>query len=270
MINVKILADSINSRGVRLTTWELEYPRTILAQVNTHRNGFARNTASNRAIPIEKNIEQVKNDMFYPIWTKNKSGMQGEIVEDSNLIDEANNIWLDAFKHVSDAMLRLNRLGIHKQNANRLLEPFQYVKTVLTACNDGLDNFYKLRIHKDAQAEIRDLAIKMKESQDKNDPVFLQFGEWHLPYITEEDRRNLSIDEQKHISVSCCAQVSYRKINTTKEKALAIYEKLINGDIIHGSAFEHVCRPEYVSEKRFGCFNTWHQYRHDVEKEINA
>src|SRR5574344_1531847 len=252
-ITAKVLADSINRKGQRITTWELEYPRCILAQLNTHRQGFARNTASNRAIPIEKNIELSSMNMFVPTWTENKSGMQGEFIEDESIKAQANNIWNKVFKYNVKAMKELSKLGIHKQNANRLIEPFQYVKTVLTAGGEGLDNFYKLRIHKDAQAEIRDLAIAMRESQDNSKPVYLRSGEWHLPYITAEDRKELTLEEQKRISVSCCAQVSYRKLNTTKEKALQIYDKLVQGDIIHGSAFEHVCRPEELFEWPKGC-----------------
>ena len=46
-----------------------------------------------------------------------------------------------------------------------------------------------------------------------------------------------------------------------------IFHKLVSGDIIHGSAFEHVCRPlSYVTnEKPTGNLVGWHQYRHDIE-----
>ena len=36
-ITAKVVCDSINEQGVRLTTFEIEYPRFILAELNTHR-----------------------------------------------------------------------------------------------------------------------------------------------------------------------------------------------------------------------------------------
>lgn len=51
-IKVKIIKDSISPDENRVTTFELEYPRYIHAQLLTHRV-FSRNSASSRAIPIE-------------------------------------------------------------------------------------------------------------------------------------------------------------------------------------------------------------------------
>jgi hypothetical protein len=56
--STKILADSISPDGVRLTTLEVVMPRIVLAEFNTHRM-LSRNSASSRAIPIEKMIRMV-------------------------------------------------------------------------------------------------------------------------------------------------------------------------------------------------------------------
>ena len=50
-ISAKVIADSVSPKGIRLVTIECQFPRFILAQVNTHRV-FSRNSASSRAIPI--------------------------------------------------------------------------------------------------------------------------------------------------------------------------------------------------------------------------
>jgi len=73
MISAKIVADSQSgSDGPRLTTFELIYPRWILAELNTHRM-FSRNSASSRAIPIERVIESIRNSPAEPIeWGKNR------------------------------------------------------------------------------------------------------------------------------------------------------------------------------------------------------
>ena len=51
-ISANVICDSINEQGVRLTTFEIEYPRFILAELNTHRQ-LSRNSSSSRAIPIQ-------------------------------------------------------------------------------------------------------------------------------------------------------------------------------------------------------------------------
>ena len=55
----------------------------------------------------------------------------------------------------------------------------------------------------------------------------------------------------------------------TPEKALQIFDKLIQGDVIHASAFEHVCRPLQPGEEQLGNLIGFRQYRHDIEQERN-
>ena len=69
-INAEIIADSVDSKGNRITTMLLTFPRFILAELNTHRM-FSRNSASSRAIPFEKMVKMVEEDPFIPIaWQK--------------------------------------------------------------------------------------------------------------------------------------------------------------------------------------------------------
>ncbi len=76
MYSAQILQDSINPVGVRLTTWELTYPRFVHAELLTHRM-FSRNSASSRAIPVRKLIERVRQDPVIPIyWGEAQAGMQ--------------------------------------------------------------------------------------------------------------------------------------------------------------------------------------------------
>ena len=58
-IEAKIVADSINPQGDRITTYLLTFPRFILAELNTHRV-FSKNSASSRAIPFEKPRQRQK------------------------------------------------------------------------------------------------------------------------------------------------------------------------------------------------------------------
>ena len=77
MISAKVIADTIHN-GHRITSLQLVMPRFILAQQNTHRV-FSRNTASSRAIPTAKLVEQVRTNYVQPVqWGMNKAGMQSE------------------------------------------------------------------------------------------------------------------------------------------------------------------------------------------------
>src|SRR5690242_16180800 len=76
-ISATINCDSLSSAGVRLTTFVLEYPRFIHAELLTHR-AFSRNTSSSRAIPVTRQIQEVLDDPAVPLqFLKNKKGMKG-------------------------------------------------------------------------------------------------------------------------------------------------------------------------------------------------
>lgn len=262
-ITAKVIADSV-ANGYRVTTLELEYPRYIHSEFMTHRV-FSRNAASSRAIPFDKMLQTIVSMDQTPKWTLNQKGMVG--IPATTMEDrlEAKNIWRTARDKAIEFARRLKDLGIHKQNYNRLLEPFQTMKTIVTATE--WDNFFKLRIHPNAQPEIQELASVIKEAIGKSTPYKVADNEiyWHTPYISLEDARAMGWEKAKKISASCCAQVSYRNLDTSEEKAMNIFHKLVSEDIIHGSAFEHVCRPLSLNEKPLGNLVGWHQYRHDIE-----
>lgn len=245
-----ILKDSINKYGNRLTTFRLTYPRIILAEVNTHKI-HSKNTSSSRAIPVKENIERILNNPFVPSqWVKNSRGMYSLDHIDNNL-EDIKNLWLKANYLMGHIAQDLVKYELHKQYANRLLEPFMYVDTILTGTD--FDNFFYLRTAEDAQPEIQELANCMYDEYSKSTPYLLNYGEWHVPYIDtirEADNLFYSVNDQMidvdiaiKISISCCGQVSYRKLNTSIEKALEIYNKFINGPKLHGSVFEHTSTP---------------------------
>lgn len=253
-IKVRIIADSISDSGTRLTTFELEYPRYIHAEIMTHRV-FSRNAQSSRAVPVEKQLERLRNSPVVPIeWGKNKSGMaSSELLGDSD-IDQAKVEWNYAAFLCARASENLQLIGLHKQWANRITEPFSTIKVVITATE--WDNFFWLRYDRDAaQPEIVELARLMKEAMDFNSPEKLSHGEWHVPYVNtsrndagvrihyDENINEISLEEALKISASCCAQVSYRKLDSTKEKAIEIYERLFSGPKPHLSPVEHQGTP---------------------------
>lgn len=248
-----------------VTTFELEYPRYIHSELMTHRV-FSRNAASSRAIPIEKMLEQATDNTVMPMWTKNQAGMQGTPVKDIRTINNANTVVHGMLQAIVCGVSTLDKLGIHKQNANRYLEPFQHIKTIVTTTET--DNFFKLRYHPDAQPEIRELAKAMlvEYMLTKEDAPVSSEDTWHLPYTPM--RTNETLANLKIISASCCAQVSYRKNDDSLVKAKEIYDRLVTGKPMHASPFEHQCRPLLDSETQKGNLQGFRQLRQDIEESL--
>lgn len=253
-ITAKVVAKSCSESNPEsvICTFELEYPRFIHSEIMTHRL-FSRNAMSSRAVPISKMIEQVRETPATPIhWGANQAGMQAE--NQVGDIDVATSLWFDAANDAAKWVKRLNVQGLHKQITNRLLEPFQMMKTVLTATE--FDNFFWLRCHSDAQPEIKELADCMYKAYQETEAEVLKVGEWHTPYVQHfkasdgdalleyhVDNIGVSLEEALKVSSSCCAQVSYRLLDNSLEKALKVYDRLVESAPVHASPFEHQASP---------------------------
>ena len=208
-----IILDSIAKNGIRLTTVEVTYPRIVHAELMTHRV-FSRNASSSRAIPIAAMIAMPP---FVPTeWGQNVKGMvpNGTIP----LPDRAEEIWRQAHKDAQSVAQRLSDLGVAKQLANRVLEPFSFIKVVITSTE--WSNFFKLRCAPDAQREIRLVAEQIRDEMAQSTPVERTL---HTPYA-----------DNIRDSVMACARTSYMKINGDP----GLYDKLLQSR--HMSPFEHV------------------------------
>lgn len=258
MVSAKILKDSTNWLGNRLTTLELTYPRYIHAEFMTHRV-LSKNSASSRAIPVEKMVEQIKENPVLPIWTKNKKGMQGDIIVDEKEIDLLNEYLKIQREDIIRYIDTLKTLGIHKQNINRYLEPFQHIKIICTGTE--WDNFFELRCHPDAQPEIRELAEKIRFEMAINEPEYLEPGQWHIPFEEnmpnfkfskelegndeELDAYNITKQQLKlKISVARCARISYLTHDgqIDYKKDIELYDRLVANNPKHLSPTEHQAR----------------------------
>jgi hypothetical protein len=176
--------------------------------------------------------------------------MQASNVLSDALTASAKYIWKKAAEYAADFAECLVKIGLHKQATNRILEPFQTMKTVMTAT--CMDNFFWLRNHPDAQPEIKELARLMWEALQESNPVIIGPGDWHVPYFgTGQWYHNYPEDSLKDalaISASCCAQVSYRKLDDTLEKAQMVYKRLVESEPVHASPFEHQATPIEVPD----------------------
>lgn len=241
-----------------IVTFLLEYNRFIHSELLTHRV-FSKNSASSRAIPLMTMIKNVWNNTATPVyWGGKKAGMSaGEELTGVRLFI-AINTWKMA-RNLSILMaLIFNMIGLHKQIGSRILEPFSMIKVILTGTD--FDNFFTLRCHKDAQPEFQVLAKMMRSELEYSTP---DVNDVHIPFedeILENQERKLSTLEIIKISVSLCAQISYRKSDFSLKKADRIVKSLMNGDVKHSSPFEHIA---FSKTDAKGNFTNWNQLRHD-------
>lgn len=208
----KIILDSTNPTGSRLTTFELTFPRIVLAEVNTHRM-LSRNSASSRAIPVEKMLQRVTEDPFLPThWGKNQKGMQAEEDVGPETANVAEALWLAGRDKSITTVKALLDIGIHKQLTNRLIEPWMWHTAIVSATE--VDNLFNLRNNKDAQPEFRDVMAETQELYNKSIPHYVPGSFWHLPLVTGVDdallrQSGFTEMEQVYISAGRCCRVSY-------------------------------------------------------------
>lgn len=263
-IKVEIIADSISTAGVRLTTFSLRYPRIIHGELLTHRM-FSRNSSSSRAIPIQKMIDEVKSSPFVPeVLLKNQKGMQAGEPLSEDYQQYAKREWLIGRDMAVRTAQILKDLSIHKEYVNRVLEPFSYISVVLTATD--FNNWFTLRYHSAAQPEIHALAKEMYTQYEERKFEVLEEGAWHLPYISKEE---LYKDTKENIitSVARCARVSYKTHegkDSTFEEDQKLYDRLVGSTPVHASPAEHQAMATGDPNIRSGNFQGWIQYRQTI------
>jgi len=273
-IAAKVIADSVTEAGHRLTTIEATFHRFILAEVNTHRV-LSRNSASSRARPVEKVLQDVMDNPAIPVkWASRQRGMSGgdEIFNTW----EAESTWLNARDLAVSEARKLLNMDVHKSIVNRLLEPFSWHTAILSGTSWG--NLIGLRANPTAQPEFQELAYKIQDAINGSIPQRLDTGEWHTPYITEDDE-DLSLKETLQVSAARCARVSYLTHDGQRNPAkdLELYERLVSANPKHSSPLEHVATPwpfnvaewdkrrQLGERPKLGNLIGWRSLRLDVE-----
>lgn len=287
-----VLAHSVsaNPAAPPLFTMQLRYPKFLHAEELTHRvicsspevvetvaipDGFmydrrlSRNASSSRAIPVPRLIEDIRRDPAEPrFWGKHQSGMQASEELDPAAKRLAQDIWRANREACIRDALELHALGAHKQLVNRLVEKHGFINVVATATN--WSNFFALRRHKGAQPEIRHLADLIWKAQQASTPTRLGLGQWHLPYVTQDDLHAVAVLEDVDyaawtlpghvstkmwptlikLSVARCARVSYLTHEGKRpsiEDDLALYDRLVASTPLHASPAEHQASPDGYS-----------------------
>lgn len=237
-MRVEILNKSMNvATHDTIATFLLhDFPKCLLAEFNTHRV-LSRNWESARARPIASVIHQIMTDPYIPSFTGKAKGMRGAVI-DEEMGDRAKYRWLNARDNAVLQAQEMIAIGIHKQDANRLLEPWMKVSGIVTATERG--NFYRLRDHEDAQPAFREFAAEMYRLDIGTESRLLGIGEWHKPW--------LDLD----IAANTCKAASISYVNHAKDRThedyLRIHDDLKNATPRHASPFEHCAMtvgPEY-------------------------
>lgn len=294
----RLLQASLSEKtGCILYTFLWTFPRVILPEVNTHRM-LSRNTSSSRAIPTRKQLERIINDPFIPQFIgTNQKGMQaGNDFEDLDLKLRQFSYGMARFPAAGAAWL-LSKLGVHKQIANRLLEPWMWTNQLVSATD--LDNLFYLRNHYMSEPHFHKLAAQAYKQANTAKHALLtssgklrvrnvvmgerillneewnttlrvtHLGQWHLPFILEADTDSYTLEDLKRISAARCARLSYYQHGTREtnvEADLALFDRLAGSNPKHLSPLEHQATPLTVGVYE-GNFKGWKQFRKEIPNE---
>lgn len=308
---VKVIADTApdGTEDARLTTIIARFPRVVLAEINTHRV-FSRNSASSRARSIKVTLRDVMEEPYIPLFTRNRRGMSGAFstaaerdraitswlqsrdsavagvlrlllgdmidpaLTDRDIVDEWE-AWVDTYQ--SEVYLAetpdSRALSIHKQNVNRLLEPFMWHEAVITS--SYWKNFIELRADEEAMGEVAAIGFLVQEALRVSEPTREHF---HLPFIPKSVRENLDRNDVETVTKLMfqssfeSAQISYADKSRQDRSTASAQKGLRLLRERHMSPFEHAA----VSVEELGVFggavsglydparnfsNTWVQFR---------
>jgi hypothetical protein len=216
-----ILADSVGPHGYRLTTFEVEFPRMILADYTRHRS-LSYSFESTRARPTELLIEQVRNDPYVPLARKRAKGMGGgELLTPKEQADfEA--WWRQGARQAADIAERL--LFIGKEHNGRILEPYAWISGIISGTE--WENFFGLRCPPPGEApdnrfppqiELQIIADMQRDLYRSNKPTELEYGDWHLPLWNGQEDVNQAWEDvtdslfPPKVCAGRIATVSYKK-----------------------------------------------------------
>ena len=268
MYAVRVEADTVfNDR--RITTIVATYPRIIHAEILTHR-AFCRNASSSRAIPAKRLIREVEETPFVPLsWGLDQRGM---VMADKEADGMAcHNLWMQAR---DQAVLAAKSLSsdqkIHKSIVNRLLEPFSWIRVVITATEWA--NFFRLRIHPDADPHINKIAQMMLDAMQASRP---EERPLHLPFLLEKEQESALLNYLRYgidaerltmlakVCAARCARISYLTHDGQQERSLdlALADRLMTGSGFgHWSPFEHFALA-YVGTSTNCPYRGWKTFR---------
>ncbi len=278
MYGAKVIADSATKKGCRVRTVLLTVWRPILAEVNTHRM-LSKSVPSSRAISVERMLKRINNNPALPVWwgKRDGPGMQAMTELQGDELQIVQDAWSKARDTMVDMAKFLSDQGLHQQITNRLIEP--WMETTMVVTGTGWANLLRQRCHPFAQPEFRVVAEALKVALTESKPILRDPGmapkyQWHLPFITLEEREEYDPQVCIRLSTARCARASYFQFDGTfsVEMDISLYMKLINAEPKHIGPFEHQAYP-MTDTNNYGNLRGWKQQRlyfddHFVEDDL--
>lgn len=250
-VTVDVIAKSRFSRNAGITSFVATYPRILHAELMTHRL-FSRNAASSRAMPISAMIARVRAQMFVPWhWLANKRGMSGGGPLPHDVADECRERWIADAEHAMESAAFYEKRNVLKGLANRPLEPFSYIQTLITARTEALPHFFNLRNDRDAEDHFQDVADVMERNIAAAPEEDTRA---HLPFITADEKATNELEQCLRVSSVRSRRVSYFGMPTVVDGVLVFPKEppawkddltaaseMISAEVKHASPFEHPC-----------------------------
>ena len=267
MITARLLADSRNAAtGDRLATFLITFPRFVLPELATHRV-FSKNTSSSREMPVARQVARVIDTPVLPVeWGQNQPGMQSTAILPVHLAGEAERLWTELgllAAQTADELVSLGERGVHKQYANRVVEPWSWTTCLVSATE--WENFFALRCHAAAQPEMQWLADEMLFAYVDGTPAMLAPGEWHLPF-GDKVPVGLPFADVLRVVTARCARLSYESFDGdhSTAKDFRLHDDLRAEG--HMSPFEHPAQALETSAWS-GNYRGFRQYRKTIQQE---
>jgi hypothetical protein len=237
---VQLIAKTRLPNGAVFATWVIKLPAFLDGEFRTHRQQ-SKSAASFRARTTKSMIDDIVRDPFVRWhWTLNEPGMQGHTTADDVRAASARREWMYASAHAVASTKALLALGLHKQDCNRLLQPFSWMQYIVTSRDIHLDHWRALRDHPMAEPHFRDItreALRLFDEAVAVDDVL------HAPYVGADERKEHAADECALISATRCRRVSlFRVGDTTRSDAyddIASARDMSNERPMHATPFEH-------------------------------
>lgn len=273
MIEACVIADSVTPYSLtRLTTFELTMPKCLLAQFNTH-GMVRRNAESSRARPTKAILQQLNEDPYLPpVWNYRQRGMQPAGPMDYVDSQCMKHLEWRLRKFTMATVLEMEKLKAAKEDINRYLEPWMYCKVVASSTN--WENYWKLRAHgPEAQAAHGMLARAMLAAYEASTPIEREprsykirealdyTSDWHLPYVTDQERTEQPANILTQMSAARCGRVSYARqgqIKSPEEDVERVSQWVRDG---HWSALEGPAQAQLHDTSWFGPFQGWWSLR---------